>query len=140
MLTWNQYKALPDETRSGQLHIELKKYFTKYIPEEYLSICSLSPGEVPCFSRYYKKIYFVDKKSTTSSNSKTGFIRLTILHMGHTPRFVKEKVLKIITENNLKKYQVFILYRGLYLAACVLHGKMSEQINYGGNSLVGQSI
>lgn len=120
MLTWKQYLSLPEKIREDRLYTVLKKYFTKYIPEEFLDLHPLCPGEVACFTRYHYKIYFIDKKSVTSNNTE-GFVRLTILHLGHTPRFVKEKVLKIIEENRLRKYEVWILYRDLYMSACVLH-------------------
>lgn len=126
MLTWKKYLSIPLKDRSDYLYTELKKYFLKYIPEDKLDIRPLSAGEAPCFTRMHRKIFFIDKKSVTSNNTK-GFIRLTILHLGHTPRFVREKVLKIIKENKLRKYEVYILYRDLYMAACVLSQKIIEE-------------
>lgn len=126
MITWNKYIRMPIEERESVLFDSLKKYFLKDIPDENLIIQQLSPGELPCFTRNHKKVFFIDKKSVTSNNKK-GFVRLTILYRGHTPQFVKEKALKIIRENHLKKYTVLILYKDLYLAACVLHRKMRQR-------------
>lgn len=128
MLTWKQYESIPIEFRADRLYTELKKYFLRYIPEEFLDLHPLSPGEVSCFTRYHYKIYFIDNKSVTSDNTE-GLVRLTILHIGHTPRFVLEKIQKIIKENRLRKYEVKIRYRDLYLSACVLHHRMPDHIS-----------
>jgi hypothetical protein len=127
MITWKSYLAQPLSARDDYLYLELRKYFLKFIPEDCLDLHRLCAGEVPCFTRMHKKVFFIDKQSTTSNRTKNGFIRLTILKYGHTPLFVKEKVLKIIEENGLKKYQVMILYRDLYLAACVLHNRIPNK-------------